>query len=71
MKLTFKKPIDASGYNGDLGVVESAELLTLDFETGEVRFSLGTAAVFGIVLDPVPLDPALLTEAIRAVVAVG
>lgn len=38
--LTFSTPIDASGYIADFGPANGAALRRINYETGELRFSL-------------------------------
>jgi hypothetical protein len=69
-------PIDCAHYVAGGGVATNAELLSINYETGEVRFrllnasgvALGNAAVFGVTLSA-PVSEASVKAAVAAAIA--
>lgn len=74
-QITLETPVDVSAYCGT-GTAVKIDLLSINYETGEVRFkllaadgtALGNGAVFGITL-PAPVDQDAVKAAAIAEIA--
>ena len=73
-QISLETPVDVSAYCG-AGTAAKIDLLSINYETGEVRFrfldandaALGNGAVFGITL-PAPVDQSGVMAAVLAAV---
>lgn len=71
-QIDFDTPIDVTAYCGS-GFATKIDLLSINYETGEVRFkllaadgtALGNGAVFGVTL-PAPVDQSAVKAAVLA-----